>query len=298
MTVTRGVPQGSCLSPLLFNIFVRELPQWSAPAEVHGELKRISDTFQFADDITHSHVDPSLEVISDELVACFDRTKQFCDSHQLVINAAKTQLIILKSPRRRLPEDYRLEVGGVAIEPAKNVQLLGFTIDHHLTFGDHINKTVKECNGILGVLSRAAKYLPRELLKLAYIALIRSRLEYGSAVINSAAKTHLHKLDIVQKKASRIICHAPRDARSDPLLEALNLRPLQERRDEHILKLVSSILSKEIHPALQTMIEVGAGGRLKEDVYRTVAAGRSFRATATRLYNNRIVDVMPMAAVP
>ena len=46
------------------------------------------------------------------------------------------------------------------------------------------------------------------------------------------------------------------------------------------------------------MIEVGTGGRLKEDVYRTVAAGRSFRATATRLYNNRIVDVMPMAAVP
>ena len=46
------------------------------------------------------------------------------------------------------------------------------------------------------------------------------------------------------------------------------------------------------------MIEVGTGGRLKEDVYRTVAAGRSFRATTTRLCNNRIVDVMPMAAVP
>ena len=88
------------------------------------------------------------------------------------------------------------------------------------------------------------------------------------------------------------------DAHSDPVLEALNLSPLQERRDEHILRLVSSILSKEIHPAMQTMIEVETGGRLKEDVYRTVAAGKCFRATATRLYNNKIVDVMPMAAVP
>ena len=130
MTVTRGVPQGSCLSPLLFNIFVRELPHWSSPADVQGQ--HISDTFQFADDITHSHANPSLEAIGDELVACFDRTKQFCDSHQLVINEAKTRLIVLKSPRRRLPEDYRLEVGGVAIEPAKNVQLLGYTTDHHL----------------------------------------------------------------------------------------------------------------------------------------------------------------------
>jgi hypothetical protein len=131
-----------------------------------------------------------------------------------VINADKTQLIIFKSPRKKLPDGYKLDVGGVSLLPTIAAQLLGFTLDRHLNFGNHISLTVKKCNGVLGVLARPASYLPRDLLKLAYIALVRSHLLYCSAIRNSAcsairnsaSKTHLHKLDEVQKKASRINC--------------------------------------------------------------------------------------------
>jgi hypothetical protein len=131
VSVTRGVPQGSCLSPLLFNIFVRDLPcDNTSPTSTQQET---SDTFQWADDVTHSHVDPSIEVIGEKLVASIDRTKRFCDEHHLVINATKTRMIVFKSARKKLPEDYSLEVGGVRIKPAKSVQLLGFHLDCHLT---------------------------------------------------------------------------------------------------------------------------------------------------------------------
>ena len=85
--VTRGVPQGSCLSPLLFNIFVRELPAASPD----------SSTVQFADDITNSEADKDIQVVGDRLTKNFLATKEFCDSHGLVINTNKTQLVVFKS---------------------------------------------------------------------------------------------------------------------------------------------------------------------------------------------------------
>ena len=214
-----------------------------------------------------------------------------------MINATKTQLIILKSPRRKLPDDFSLEVGGVKIEPARFVQLLGLTIDQHLTFREHIEVTVKKCNAALGVLNRAAQYLPQELLKLAYLALVRSHAEYCSAVFNSAARSNLLKLDTIQRKAARVVCHAPRDAHADPLLEMLQLKSLQDRRDEHILQLVDATLAEKTHPALRDLVVVEPNGRLREAAHRTVAAGRGFRVAAARLYNSRIDNAPDLTGV-
>ena len=94
-----GFPQGSGLSPLLFNIYVRKLPQ-----------KCISDTFQFADDTMLAAADPSLEVVTSIglLTTSFNATKEFCQSHGLIINPAKTQLIIFKAVGKRIPGDFQL----------------------------------------------------------------------------------------------------------------------------------------------------------------------------------------------
>ena len=121
------------------------------------------------------------------------------------------------------------------------MKLLGVTLDRHLTFGQHIDKTVKKCHGIIGTLSRAAPHLPRELLRMAYVALIRTHLEYCSATFASASKTQLNKLDTVQKIASRVVCRAPRNSHSAPLLAALELDTLATRRTSHVEKIVASI---------------------------------------------------------
>ena len=79
--VSRGLPEGSGLSPLLFNIFVRNLPQQCT-----------SPIFQFANDTTVVAEDPSLSMVAEKLKAAFDHVKHFCDSHELKINLEKTQL--------------------------------------------------------------------------------------------------------------------------------------------------------------------------------------------------------------
>jgi len=187
-------PQGSGLSPLLFNIYARKLPQ-----------KCSLDTFQFADDTTLVAAGPSLDVVTSILTASFNATKEFCQSHGLIINPAKTQLIIFKAVGKRIPDDFHLMLDNCSISPQTTVKLLGVTLDQHLTFRTQIDNVVSKCHGLLGTLARATPYLPKQLLKLTYTALIRSHLEYCSSLYSSVAKTHLKKLDIIQKKAARII---------------------------------------------------------------------------------------------
>src|SRR2546425_8499484 len=85
--------------------------------------------------------------------------------------------------------------------------------------------------------------LPRELLRLIYVALIRSQLEYASATFANAASSHLNKLDIVQKIASRIVTGSPAHTHSAPLQLQLALQSLQSRRISHVASIVENILN-------------------------------------------------------
>ena len=182
--VSRGVPQGSAQSPLLFNIYVRKIPEINS-----------SQTIQFADDITHSEAGEKTEEIVRKLGDSFVKTKEFCDSHGLQINAEKTQFILFHAPGKRIPIDTEIVIADSSLKPLKQVKLLGITLDVGLTFGQHINSMVGNCKGLLSVLSKAAPMLPSDLLRTAYISLVRSRLQYCSAVWSSASATNRMRLD-------------------------------------------------------------------------------------------------------
>ena len=114
------------------------------------------------------------------------------------------------------------------------------TFDKHLTFKDHFATVVNTCNGLLGVLRRSSHYLPRELSKLFYTALIRSKLEYASTLFLPVAKTHLERFDVIQRKAARIILQVPPDSHAAPLLEDLGLQSLLIRRTQYLLNIVNT----------------------------------------------------------
>ena len=132
MKVSRGVPQGSGLSPLLFNIYVRQLPAASS-----------SPTVQFADDVTQSEADQDVNQVLHRLTESFAETKLFCEQKELIINASKTQLILFKSSRKKLPDDLKLVLDGVPIAPLPHVKLLGVILDHRFTYWEHTGKVVK-----------------------------------------------------------------------------------------------------------------------------------------------------------
>src|SRR3989441_7758719 len=237
MPVGKGVPQGSPLSPLLFNIAIRKLPQ-----------RCDTDLYQFADDLTTSASDKDSYGLASKLQRSYEMIKHFCEERNLHINTTKTQLIIFKSPHQKIPENFSISLDGCSVASSLMVKLLGVTLDHHFTMGQHIDEVVKKCHGLLGMLRRAASCLPRDLLKMIYVALIRSQIEYCSATFASAAPTHLNKLDVIQKIASRIITGSPSQTHSAPLQLQLGLDSLHSRRVSHVSSVVENILNKKTHP--------------------------------------------------
>ena len=120
-TVERGVPQGSCLSPLLFNIFVRKLPSVCSSA-----------SHQFADDLTTSDADKDVIALNDRITHNFLAIQSFCMDKKLQINTDKTQLIYFKTPSKKLSEKSAVYLNGIEIKPLESVKLLGVHVDRIL----------------------------------------------------------------------------------------------------------------------------------------------------------------------
>src|SRR6266568_4626462 len=139
---------------------------------------------------------------------------------------------------------------------------------------------------MIGLLARASPFLSRELLRLAYIALVRTHLEFASAIFSSASAFQLKKLDTIQRIASRVVCAVPRDAHAAPLLQALQLESLEARRTRHVVSIVQSVLSGDCHPALKHMFETNSEGRVENgETSRLKVGQRRFSVYARDLVN-------------
>ena len=201
VNATSGTPEGGLISPLLFACFVNDLP---------GAIQ--TDTLMFADDVKlYRRVDSEADVHS--MQTQLDSLCEWSDRWKLNLNPDKCKVLTLTL--RRNPVIGAYAIRGVVLERVHVMRDLGVLLDQRLTFGEHVEHTVRKANRALGLLMRtfatgkhgrpfdASKH--RAILS-TYFANVRSILEYCSVVWGGAARTHMQRIERVQEKFLTWLC--------------------------------------------------------------------------------------------
>ena len=227
--VTKGVPQGSILGPLLFILFVNDMP----------DVVKYCTINQYADDITIYVSNKSPDVVGSALEGDLERISSWIAANGLTMNVAKTQLMTMcRRGKHRKAEKVKVHVGGVELPKQDAVKYLGVIVDRELNWKQHIDGVRKRSLACLASIKRAGTYLSCRTKKMLYSSLVLPHLDYCSVVWSSCGVGQSDRIERVQNYAMRMILRKPPRTSSDSLRQVLGWTTLKARRHNAMLSQV------------------------------------------------------------
>lgn len=200
--IKSGIPQGSKLGPILFNIYVHDVPTF--------DTSMIS---MYADDTALISQDHDISVAADLLQSSLDELCKYFDQWKLRLNPSKSEAKIFTL--RRPLDPPKLTINNQEIpwnQKDQAVKYLGVHLDRRLTFGLHINKKLNECHTrlvILYPLLNRNSSLKMKCSLLLYKSILRPILLYACPVWGTASRSQIRKIQTMQNKILRISVNAP-----------------------------------------------------------------------------------------
>jgi hypothetical protein len=216
--VISGIPQGTVLGPLLFVVFINDMPN------VCESLVNL-----LADDSKLWRIIDS-EVDAVTLQEDIDNLTQWSDIWQLLFNATKCVHCPIGKDQGNVYSMLDLQSGiRINLDRSNCEKHLGVHIDSNLSFDYQISCVIDKANAMLGMIRRTYSHLGAQDFKMIYTALVRPILEYGAVVWNPVLRKHIDSLERVQRRFTRFL-PGLRSLSYEQRLQSLNLPTLAYRR--------------------------------------------------------------------
>ena len=289
--ISCGVPQGSVLGPLLFNIYINDLPH----------IINHSKISMFADDSTLYHSNDNAQELEDKLNADFMIVHQWLIAHKLCLNIEKTQFIIIGLPKQfKKFENVKISYNNKLIKQSTTIKLLGVTLDSKLNWNKHISNLIIRCKTSLRAFMRSTRYMDIDTKKMLYNAVIAARLNYADVIWGNCGTSYSNKLQTIQNIAARNILN--RDPRSSiqPSLSTLKWLSLAKKRKVHyavqLYKIIHGLAPATLSQWLfrtHHRFETRNSNGNNQSTARTLTSQsfKSFFHTATKIWNDIPDDV-------
>ena len=197
LPIEYGVPQGSILGPILFSIYINDLPLYIS-----------SNCELFADDTTLHNTHKHANSVCAELQKDLLKLETWAKLNHMALHPQKSKFMLITTRQKRQNINYNLQelfLSGKTLEEVDAHKLLGLTIDKNLSWSSHVSYLTKKLSRKVFQLNRIKHFLDQHTRKLFFHAYIQPDIDYASTCWDLASQNCLKPLQRLYKRSLKVI---------------------------------------------------------------------------------------------
>ena len=278
--VKSGVPQGSVLGPVLFLLYINDLPK-----ALHENIIEL-----FADD---AKLNKSISSGEDAAIlqANFNRMVSWSDKWSLKLNTNKCKVLHISKSSDSVKQSYYMNSpeGPITLDEVEYEKDLGVYIDSKLSFETHVNNSVKLANKMTGIIKRNFKFMGDQVFLNLYKTLVRPHLEYSCVVWDPITLRDQRLVEGVQRRATKLIPNM-QSLNYEQRLVNLGLPSLQYRRMRADMIQVYKIVTGVDRVDPNMFFEFAKSSRTRGHKYK-LCKPRCKTSFRRHVFSHRVVDI-------